>query len=65
MHNGAMGKLGMALTYVLTIAVGVVFAYFTLLSGGSLLIVFGVVLVVIYSAYLLWADFIRRDRLKS
>ncbi len=60
-----MGKLGMALTYVLTIAVGVVFAYFTLLSGGSLLIVFGVVLVVVYSAYLLWADFIRRDRLKS
>ncbi len=60
-----MGKLGMALTYVLTIAVGVVFAYFTLLSGGSLLIVFGVVLVVIYSAYLLWADFFRRDRLKS
>ena len=60
-----MGKLGMALTYVLTIAVGVVFAYFTLLSGGSLLIVFGVVLVVVYSAYLLWADFLRRDRLKS
>jgi hypothetical protein len=60
-----MGKLGMALTYVLTIAVGVVFAYFTLLSGGSLLIVFGVVLVVVYSAYLLWADFIRRDRLRS
>ena len=60
-----MGKLGMALTYVLTIAVGVVFAYFTLLSGGSLLIVFGVVLVVIYSAYLLWADFFRRDRAKS
>jgi hypothetical protein len=60
-----MGKFGMALTYVLTIAVGVVFAYFTLLSGGSLLIVFGVVLVVVYSAYLLWADFIRRDRLKS
>ena len=60
-----MGKLGMALTYVLTIAVGAVFAYFTLLSGGSLLIVFGVVLVVVYSAYLLWADFIRRDRLKS
>jgi hypothetical protein len=60
-----MGKLGMALTYVLTIAVGVVFAYFTLLSGGSLLIVFGVVLLVVYSAYLLWADFIRRDRLKS
>lgn len=60
-----MGKLGMALTYVLTIAVGVVFAYFTVLSGGSLLVVFGVVLVVVYSAYLLWADFIRRDRLKS
>jgi hypothetical protein len=60
-----MGKFGMALTYVLTITVGVVFAYFTLLSGGSLLIVFGVVLVVVYSAYLLWADFIRRDRLKS
>lgn len=60
-----MGKLGMALTYLTTIAVGVVFAYFTLLSGGSLLIVFGVVLVVVYSAYLLWADFIRRDRLKS
>jgi hypothetical protein len=60
-----MGKFGMALTYVLTITVGVVFAYFTLLSGGSLLIVCGVVLVVVYSAYLLWADFIRRDRLKS
>jgi hypothetical protein len=60
-----MGKLGMALTYLLTITVGVVFAYFTLLSGGSLLIVFGVVLVVVYSAYLLWADFIRRDYLKS
>jgi hypothetical protein len=50
---------------VLTITVGVVFAYFTLLSGGSLLIVCGVVLVVVYSAYLLWADFIRRDRLRS
>jgi hypothetical protein len=60
-----MGKLGMALTYLLTITVGVVFAYFTLLSGGSLLIVCGVVLVVVYSAYLLWADFIRRDRLRS
>ena len=60
-----MGKLGVALTYLLTITVGVVFAYFTLLSGGSLLIVFGVVLVVIYSAYLLWADFIRRERRKS
>jgi hypothetical protein len=60
-----MGKFGMALTYLLTITVGVVFAYFTLLSGGSLLIVCGVVLVVVYSAYLLWADFIRRDRLKS
>jgi hypothetical protein len=60
-----MGKFGMALTYLLTITVGVVFAYFTLLSGGSLLIVFGVVLVVVYSAYLLWADFIRRDRLRS
>lgn len=60
-----MGKLGMALTYVLMITVGVVFAYFTLLSGGSLLIVFAVVLVVVYSAYLLWADFIRRDHLKS
>jgi hypothetical protein len=60
-----MGKFGMALTYVLTITVGVVFAYFTLLSGGSLLIVCGVVLVVVYSAYLLWADFIRRDRLRS
>ena len=60
-----MGKLGVALTYLLTITVGVVFAYFTLLSGGSLLIVFGVVLVVIYSAYLLWADFIRRDRRRS
>jgi hypothetical protein len=60
-----MGKFGMALTYVLTITVGVVFAYFTLLSGGSLLIVCGVVLVVVYSAYLLWADFMRRDRLRS
>jgi hypothetical protein len=60
-----MGKFGMALTYLLTITVGVVFAYFTLLSGGSLLIVCGVVLVVVYSAYLLWADFIRRDRLRS
>jgi hypothetical protein len=60
-----MGKFGMALTYVLTIAVGVVFAYVTLLSGGSLLIVFGIVFLVIYSAYLLWADFIRRGRLKS
>ena len=59
-----MGKLGMALTYLLTISVGVVFAYFTLLSGGSLLIVFAVVLVVAYSAYLLWADFIRRERRK-
>jgi hypothetical protein len=58
-----MGKFGMALTYLLTITVGVVFAYFTLLSGGSLLIVCGVVLVVVYSAYLLWADFIRRERL--
>jgi hypothetical protein len=58
-----MGKFGMALTYLLTITVGVVFAYFTLLSGGSLLIVCGVVLVAVYSAYLLWADFIRRDRL--
>jgi hypothetical protein len=60
-----MGKFGMALTYLLTITVGVVFAYFTLLSGGSLLIVCGVVLVVVYSAYLLWADFMRRDRLRS
>jgi hypothetical protein len=59
-----MGKLGMALTYLLTITVGVVFAYFTLLSGGSLLIVFAVVLVVAYSAYLLWVDFIRRERRK-
>ncbi len=60
-----MGKLGMALTYLMTIIVGVVFAYFTVLSGGSLLIVFGVVLVVVYSAYLLWTDFFRRDRRKS
>jgi hypothetical protein len=60
-----MGKFGVALTYVLTITVGVVFAYFTLLSGGSLLIVCGVVLVAVYSAYLLWADFIRRDHLNS
>lgn len=57
-----MGKLGMALTYLTTIVVGVVFAYFTLLSGGSLLLVFGVVLLIVYGAYLLWADFIRRDR---
>ena len=55
----------MALTYVLTIAVGVVFAYFTLLSGGSLLIVFGIVLMVVYGAYLLWVDFIRRDRVRK
>jgi hypothetical protein len=41
-----------------------VFAYFTLLSGGSLLIVFAVVLVAAYSAYLLWVDFIRRERRK-
>ena len=60
-----MGKLGMALTYVLTIIVGAVFAYFTLLSGGSLLIAFGIVLMVVYGAYLLWADFIRRDQLRS
>ncbi len=59
-----MGRLGMALTYMLTIVVGVVFAYFTLLSGGSLLIAFAVVLVAVYSAYLLWVDFIRRDRRK-
>jgi hypothetical protein len=60
-----MGKFGMALTYLMTIIVGVVFAYFTVLSGGSLLLVFGVVLVVVYSAYLLWADFLRRDRAKT
>lgn len=57
-----MGKLGMALTYLTTIAIGVVFAYFTLLSGGSLFIVFGIVLVVLYSACLLWVDFVRRER---
>jgi len=60
-----MGRLGMALTYLMTIIVGIVFAYVTVLSGGSLLLVFGVVLLVVYGAYLLWADFIRRDRLKS
>ena len=60
-----MGRLGMALTYLMTIIVGIVFAYVTVLSGGSLLLVFGVVLLVVYGAYLLWADFFRRDRLKS
>ena len=62
---GNMGKLTTALTYVMTIAVGVVFAYFTILSGGSLLLIFGGIFLVVFSAVLLWADFFRRERVKS
>jgi hypothetical protein len=57
---GNMAKLSTALTYVMTIAVGVVFAYFTILSGGSLLLIFGGIFLVVFSAVLLWADFFRR-----
>ena len=60
-----MAKLTTALTYVMTIAVGVVFAYFTFLSGGSLLLVFGGVFLVVFGAVLLWADFFRRARVRS
>ena len=62
---GNLGKLTTALTYVMTIAVGVVFAYFTVLSGGSLLLVFGGIFLVLSAAVLLWADFFRRERVKS
>ena len=55
----------MALTYLTAIALGVVVAYFAVLGGGSLLFVFGGVVLVIYAAYLIWAEFFRRDRLKS
>jgi hypothetical protein len=62
---GNRGKLTTALTYAMTIAVGVVFAYFTILSGGSLLLVFGGIFLVVLGAVLLWADFFRRQRVKS
>ena len=62
---GNMGKLTTALTYVMTIAVGLVFAYFTILSGGSLLLVFGGIFLVVFGAVVLWADFFRRERAKG
>jgi hypothetical protein len=60
-----MGKLTVALTYLTAIALGVVLAYFAFLGGGGLLFIFGGVVLVVYGAYLIWAEFFRRDRLKS
>ncbi len=59
-----MGKLSMALTYLTTIACGVVFIYFTIVTGGRWTLVFGAVLVVICAAYLGWGEFFRRERAK-
>ncbi len=55
----------MALTYLTAIALGVVLAYFAILGGGGLMFIFGGVFLVVYAAYLIWADFFRRDRVKT
>ena len=60
-----MGKLTMALTYLTAIALGVVLAYFAFLGGGGLLFIFGGVCLAAYGGYLIWADFLRRGRLKT
>jgi len=57
-----MGKLTMALTYLTTIACGVLFIYLTVVTSGQWTLVFGAVFFIVYSAYLLWADFFRRRR---
>ena len=59
-----MGKLGMALTYLMAIIVGIVFAYVTVLSAAA---------CCSSSAWCCWwstartclGGFFRRDRLKS
>jgi O-antigen/teichoic acid export membrane protein len=60
-----MGKLTMALTYLTAIALGVVLAYFAFLGGGGLMVIVGAFVLVLYGAYLIWADFFRRNRVKT
>ena len=57
-----MGKLTMALTYLTTIAAGVVFVYLTVATGGAWTLVFVGVLVVLFAVYLGWREYFHRER---
>jgi hypothetical protein len=58
-----MGKFKMGLTYVTTIAFGVVFIYLVIVTGAQNLFVFGGVFLVLLAAYLAWSEYFRRERL--
>jgi len=56
------GKLTMALTYLTSIAAGLVFIYLTVATGGQILPVVGAILLVLVAAYLGWREFFARGR---
>jgi hypothetical protein len=57
-----MVKLTMALTYLTTIAFGVVLVYFVIVSGGQILFVFGGIFLVLLAGFLAWSEYFRRER---
>jgi hypothetical protein len=58
-----MAKFKMGLTYMTTIAFGVVFIYFVIVTGAQILFVFGGVFLVLLAVYLAWSEYFRRERL--
>ncbi len=58
---GIVRKFVMPLTYLTTIACGIVFTYFVVAWGGQILLVFAGIFLVLLAGFLAWSEYFRGE----